>query len=448
MASVFFSNAQRIIAQIFQWLQSSGQTRTANVITDTFQTGIDKATSSGEGFLIVPGTNNTAAAPTVNVTLGGIAYDPLGNRIFISSTDTTLYNAANVLITTNDGLGNQILTPQSTGVINIPVTQNSANYIWIDYLATTNTSAFTLNEITNAKIFYEITDGYKIIVTTTNVAPDANSVYLGSVTTTGSAVSSVQISQVGRTYYGFLPGLVSAIGVSLGTQYQLAYYPSTGNGVIGNPNVMVGGQVVITDINGVPTTTGNGSTTGTEIGYVHGVTSPIQTQINGKLSLTGGTMSGAIAMGSNKITGLTQGTTAGDAIAFPVGPGQLSSNAVTQIVTSATPGINSLGAADTLVTSASITTTGGKVFVVATETGLSHSGSTNVGLYVVRGTTAIPGNYGVFYTASGITFGGGTIQCIDTPTAGTYVYNFYRNDGTSGLPVDDVHSLTLIEIKA
>jgi hypothetical protein len=42
----------------------------------------------------------------------------------------------------------------------------------------------------------------------------------------------------------------------------------------------------------------------TEIGYLDGVTSAIQTQIDSKLPKSGGTMSGAIAMGSNKITGL------------------------------------------------------------------------------------------------------------------------------------------------
>ena len=395
MASVFFSNAQRIIAQIFQWLQSSGQTRTANLITDTFQTGIDKATPSGEGFLVVPGTNNTAVSPTVNVTLGGIAYDPAGNRIFISSSDATVYNVANPLATTNDGLGNFILTPQSTGVIDIPVTQNSANYIWIDYLATTNTSAFTLNEITNAKIFYEITDGYKITVTLTDVAPDANSVYLASVTTTGTAVSSGQISQVGRTYYALLPGLISEVGVGGGIQYQLAYYPSTGTGVVGNPNVMAAGQVLVTDNNGVPTTTGNGSTTASEITFVHGVTSSIQTQLNSKFSAagtgltsSGGTVSianGGVA-GSTSNSGSQQqilqgtistpdirsgainGSTSNTGTQQQINQGSISTpdlraNAVTQAVGSFVTGSSFPGGTFGSVGSITMTTLGGPIFI-------------------------------------------------------------------------------------
>jgi hypothetical protein len=51
----------------------------------------------------------------------------------------------------------------------------------------------------------------------------------------------------------------------------------------------------------------------TELNYVDGVTSAIQTQLDAKLALAGGTMTGAIAMGTSKITGLgtpTEGTDA------------------------------------------------------------------------------------------------------------------------------------------
>ena len=44
--------------------------------------------------------------------------------------------------------------------------------------------------------------------------------------------------------------------------------------------------------------------TATELNYVDGVTSAIQTQLDGKLDESGGTMTGALAMGTNKITGL------------------------------------------------------------------------------------------------------------------------------------------------
>ena len=51
----------------------------------------------------------------------------------------------------------------------------------------------------------------------------------------------------------------------------------------------------------------------TELNYVDGVTSAIQTQLDAKLALAGGTMTGAIAMGTNKITGLGTPTADADA---------------------------------------------------------------------------------------------------------------------------------------
>jgi hypothetical protein len=50
-----------------------------------------------------------------------------------------------------------------------------------------------------------------------------------------------------------------------------------------------------------------------ELNYVDGVTSAIQTQLDAKLPKAGGTMSGAIEMGTNKITGLGAPTSANDA---------------------------------------------------------------------------------------------------------------------------------------
>ncbi len=54
--------------------------------------------------------------------------------------------------------------------------------------------------------------------------------------------------------------------------------------------------------------------TATELNYVDGVTSAIQTQLDAKLAKSGGTMTGAIAMGTNKITGLGTPTDATDAV--------------------------------------------------------------------------------------------------------------------------------------
>lgn len=123
------------------------------------------------------------------------------------------------------------------------------------------------------------------------------------------------------TFNGSAIGFTGA--VNAGTQYQLGYYATSSNVISSNPNTVAGTQVLVTDVHGVPTTTGNGGTTPTEIGYVHGVTSSIQPQINATVAVanaalpeTGGTMSGVINMGANKISNLAAPTVTNDAVAY------------------------------------------------------------------------------------------------------------------------------------
>jgi len=71
-------------------------------------------------------------------------------------------------------------------------------------------------------------------------------------------------------------------------------------------------SVVVTDASGNII---QSTVTSATLGFLD-ATSSVQTQINGKLSTSGGTMSGAIAMGSNKITGLANGTASGDALHY------------------------------------------------------------------------------------------------------------------------------------
>lgn len=69
-------------------------------------------------------------------------------------------------------------------------------------------------------------------------------------------------------------------------------------------------RALVSDSNGIPT---HSSVTTTELGYVSGVTSAIQTQLGNKLNLAGGTMSGNIAMGGNSVTGLASPSASSDA---------------------------------------------------------------------------------------------------------------------------------------
>jgi len=68
--------------------------------------------------------------------------------------------------------------------------------------------------------------------------------------------------------------------VNSGTQYRLAYYATTGTAV-SEAAAITASRALISDANGVPT---HSATTATEISFVNGVTSAIQTQLDSKLT--------------------------------------------------------------------------------------------------------------------------------------------------------------------
>ena len=90
------------------------------------------------------------------------------------------------------------------------------------------------------------------------------------------------------------------------------------DGTILDADINASAAIAQSKISGLTTDLGNKQdkvtdVSDTEIGYLNGVTSGIQAQLDAKLALAGGTMTGAIAMGTSKITGLGTPTVAADA---------------------------------------------------------------------------------------------------------------------------------------
>jgi len=76
--------------------------------------------------------------------------------------------------------------------------------------------------------------------------------------------------------------------VNSGTANQLAYYNATGTAVSGLTSITAN-RALASDANGLPVAS---ATTATELGYVNGVTSAIQTQLNSKAGLTANSFTG------------------------------------------------------------------------------------------------------------------------------------------------------------
>lgn len=110
--------------------------------------------------------------------------------------------------------------------------------------------------------------------------------------------------------------------VNSGTQYRIAYYAATGTAVSA-ASAITGSRALVSDANGVPT---HSTVTTTELGYVSGVTSAIQTQLNAKQSssLTDGYI--FVGNGSNIATGVAL---SGDATIINTGAITISNLAVT-----------------------------------------------------------------------------------------------------------------------
>jgi hypothetical protein len=165
---------------------------------------------------------------------------------------------------------------------------------------------------------------------------------------------------------------------------------------------------------------------------------------DGKLALTGGTMSGAIAMGTNKITGVGDPTNAQDAV---------TKNYLDTVVlapSNLTGPITSIGAATAV---ASQTGTGSKfvmdntptlitpVLGVATATSINGTSIPSSKTLVATDSTAyvVPsqtGNTGKYLTTDGTTSSWGTVAGYSAPTLGS-------TSIASGATVTNVDGLTI-----
>ncbi len=150
-------------------------------------------------------------------------------------------------------------------------------------------------------------------------------------------------------------------------------------------------QIVVTDGSGFLTNVSSPSLT--ELGYLAGVTSAIQTQINALttslgnyLPLVGGTMSGTINMASHKILSVSNGTSSGDAVNFSQITGQRviqtvqSAGTVTQVTTAS----SSTAFTATNITATITPTTNTSKIRISVTTSINTNGSAETGIATIE----------------------------------------------------------------
>jgi len=178
-------------------------------------------------------------------------------------------------------------------------------------LGTTNTMTFTMASLTASRTF---------------TLPDANSNSVVPATAPSNqfatAISSSGVISFAQVAFSNLSGQAD-LATQVSGVLPIANGGTNSSASLNNNRVMVSSgsaiveaaaitasRALVSDSNGVPT---HSAVTTTELGYVSGVTSSIQTQLGAKLALAGGTMSGAINMGTNAITNLASPTNPSDA---------------------------------------------------------------------------------------------------------------------------------------
>ena len=148
----------------------------------------------------------------------------------------------------------------------------------------------------------------------------------------GAAIDATKIGTgtVDNTEFGYLSNVTSDIQTQLNskepsiTTLPIAKGGTNSSTALSNNRVMqssagaiveaaaiTASRALISDANGIPT---HSSVTSTELGHVSGVTSAIQTQLNGKLNDTGDTMTGDLNMsGTQRVTNMADPSSAQDA---------------------------------------------------------------------------------------------------------------------------------------
>jgi hypothetical protein len=177
-----WQNGQPVITNDLLWASDSKEEAIKERLMDFISKGVvDNSQLSGESipFEIYKDDDTHFTVKT------GVGFTSLGERILIKDLTTT-YNPNNPNMTSGDGHGNQVPTPQSTGNLYIPIVNqpNSTIYVWITYLNTVSTDPqwVRLGDDQQTLLYVRNEDGYKIEQTISSTPYDnEKSILIGTI---------------------------------------------------------------------------------------------------------------------------------------------------------------------------------------------------------------------------------------------------------------------------
>lgn len=275
-------------------------------------------------------------------------------------------------------------------------------------------------------------------------------VLLGGTTTTG-AVQDAGTGSNGQVLTSQGPGakpIWSASGtgsgtVNTGTANQLAYYASSTNAVSGL-TAITASKALVSDTNGLPVAA---TTTTTELNFVSGVTSAIQTQINTKAPTASPTFTGTVTV--------PNGVGPTTAAAFGQIGGTAGTNAAGYILgtiltiatgTTTASGGNQASFTDTgLSASITLKSATSKVRISISQNGTAFN-SGQLAIQVLRTATSIFSSVMFEQNANSVIDVALPIFLYDSPaTTGSVTYKTqYRNAGSGSVAVQNLNETSTI----
>lgn len=194
-----------------------------NRITDLWTDGIIK------GKLDTFTVSVDGLTPTLINVGRGIGYAG-GERVAIETNST--YNGSNPSKTVGG-----ISTPQSTGNRGVGLQNYSAgvfNYVWVEYLEQLDPTVLTINPATGEKHYIQASDGYQVVVSTSNPPgnPDGitNGLFLGRVTAHGVGIAVDGVTDLSSRTYMQLSAQDGVTALALKGPITDTQHGSRGNG--------------------------------------------------------------------------------------------------------------------------------------------------------------------------------------------------------------------------
>jgi hypothetical protein len=396
---------------------------------------------------------NLSTAPASPVT-GQVYYDTDTNQITVwngtswqslaagGDTATMITNAINALTTSDieEGTNLYFTEERAMDAIATAIAAGTHSNITITYDDATNKFTFAAENGVADSTTDNLTEGSTNKYFTDERAQDAIGNSVGTGLTYNDTTGAISVTA--NTYDAY--GSASTVAGNLTTHTSATEAHGATGAVVGTTNTQTLTNKTLTSpkINEDVVLTA----TATELNYVDGVTSSVQTQLDAKLALAGGTMTGAIAMGTNKITGLGTPTDAADAAtkAYVDSAAQgIDWKASVRVATTATGTLASAFANGSTVDGVTLAT-GDRILIKNQSTGSQN------GIYVVQATGApvrstdadanaeVTGNFAVFVEEGTANADSGWVLTNDgAVTVGTTALTFTQFTGLGQITAGD-----------